>query len=83
MSLANQLQTLCEEHDLTSLSVHAYRRPDGTTFFGAYAQGGENQCGSNGLKGGSITDVLALAIADLRTRRGDVLIPVPELEEAA
>jgi hypothetical protein len=71
MTLTEQLRALIAEHDLTALSVTAYRRTDGTVYFGAYAHSDVTVGSSMSLNcdDESPAEVIASAINELNAKR--------------
>lgn len=82
MTLDQQLQDLCDKHDLTSISIHAYSGGAAGKFMGVNAHGG-GALGSATGRDRSIAELFAAAVMDLRAKQ---LIATPELapmEQAA
>lgn len=81
-TLAEQMVALCEQHDLTSLSVDITRREDGSFFFGSYAHS-QDVCASASLCRETPHSAVAEALTALKAKLGEALIDVPEMESAS
>jgi UDP-N-acetylmuramyl tripeptide synthase len=83
VSLAEQLQALVEQHDLTSLSIDIHRRDDGTVFFASFAHAGD-LCGhSSGSENrASPAAAMTASIKALNEKR-TTTVSIHELECAA
>lgn len=79
MTLAEQIEALCDQHDLTALSIHYHRYTSGSTGFTAYAHG-RDVLGSNN-SAPTPHQAISEAIATLNARRHAVE-GVPQLEAA-
>lgn len=69
MKFEEQLNRIAEVHNLTSVSIHFYRRNDGTFWIGSYVHAGAGVCGSCDNSAALATDAITLALADLNAKR--------------
>ncbi|EQB06205.1 hypothetical protein [Sphingobium baderi] len=74
-TLDQQLQDLCDIHELTSISIHAYSGGEAGKFMGVNVHG-KNALGSASGHDKSASELFAAAVLDLRAKQ---LIAVPEL----
>lgn len=79
MTLEQQLFALLEQHDLSSLSLHASKREDGSCRVYAVAHGGNRLCAFNKV-GDTLHDALGSAIGELNVLRTP---PVAEVDALA
>jgi hypothetical protein len=69
MTLEEQLARIMEEHSLTCLSINAYRRADGSLWFGSDAHAGTKCASDTAGKNSNCTDALTDAINELNEKR--------------